>query len=141
MIVSNKEDSFILDNKEHTTRWVVKLSNGENIYYDDYRPDLEEHSSWLRLKKYCEINNFYIVSMYLQFRSHYENLESDKQGYYFSKVIKGSVHRVSHYFLVGYLENETVHITKYSVPSLLVQEKFTRTKEECKDCLIWQKNE
>lgn len=143
MHISNIEDSFINDQKEHTTRWVVKLDNDEDVYFDDNRPGLNEHSSWSRLKQYCESNNRYIKNMYLQFRSHYENVEPNKEGYFFSKLVRGTFHskRTEYFYLVGYLENNTVYIKKYSVPALILRDEFTRTFEECKDLLIWQKKE
>lgn len=144
-MISLNEDSFINDQKEHNARWVVQLSNDTNAYYDDCRPGIENHSSWSRLKEYCDKNKLYIKSMYLQFRSHYENIEPDKQAYFFSKMVRGvlveSTQKTYYYYLCGFVEEDKVKIFKYSVPELIIEDVFYREISECEENLIWQKKE
>jgi hypothetical protein len=144
-VISLTEDDFVKDHAEHNARWVVGLSDGSNAYYDDHRPNLEIHSSWQRLKDYCNQNNIYITSMYLQFRSHFENIEGGKDGYFFSKAVRGVLkqeeEKTYHFFLCGYIDNDKVKIYKYSVPELIVIDTFYREIEECEENLIWARKE
>ena len=77
--------SYSIDN----TIWFVKLSNGETVYQDDGRPDVEPNSAWLRLKEYCAEKNLRIEQMYLQYRSHVEPIGEGYDGYYFCKGASG----------------------------------------------------
>lgn len=144
-MISFEEDEFINDQKEHSARWVVTLSNGKEVYYDDFRPGLKDHSSWSRLKSYCDENNLHITSMYLQFRSHYESIEPNKDGYFFSKMARGVLVEEGQstylFFLVGFIEDNKVKIYKYSVPELIVVDLFYREIQDCEENLIWAKRE
>lgn len=143
-MISFNEDSFINELAEHNTRWVVTLSDGRTVYYDDGRPGLENHSAWARLKSYCDEHRLHVTSMYLQFRSHYENIEPNKEGYFFCKAVRGVMtqenDRTYQYFLCGFVEDNKVKITKYSVPELIVVDRFEREIKDCEEYLIWAKN-
>ena len=51
MTVSKKIDPYISAYADSNPIWIVKLSNGETVYQDDGRPDVEPESAWLRLKQ------------------------------------------------------------------------------------------
>ena len=130
-------DEFI----EDKPIWIVKLSNGETIYQDDYRPYIYPQSAWLRLSNFIKVNpGIKIVELYLKFRSHYESpLEKNEDGYFFSKkasttwdspITTGS-------YLIGYLKNEVVKIQEWKVPELLYKGGFNRTIEKSGECLIY----
>ena len=144
-MISQTEDSFISEQAEHNSRWVVTLSDGSSVYYDDYRPGLDQHSSWARLKTFCDQTGLHITSMYLQFRSHYENIPPNKEGYFFSKCVRGVLkqeeERTHHFFLCGYIEDGKVKILKYSVPELIVIDTFYREIQDCEENLIWERKE
>jgi hypothetical protein len=144
-MISFEEDDYINEQKEHSARWVVELSDSSNVYYDDFRPGVEDHSSWSRLKAYCDQNNLHITSMYLQFRSHYESVEPNKEAYFFSKMARGVLVQEQQstylFFLVGFLEEGKVKIYKYSIPELIVVDIFYREIDECQENLIWAKKE
>ena len=63
MTVSKKIDPYISAYADSNPIWIVKLSNGETVYQDDGRPDVEPESAWLRLKQYCEDNNLHKTNM------------------------------------------------------------------------------
>lgn len=144
-MISFEEDEFINDQKEHSARWVVTLSDGRTVYYDDFRPNIEDHSSWSRLKSYCDQNSLHITSMYLQFRSHYESIEPNKKAYFFSKMARGVLVEEGQstylFFLVGFIDGDKVKIYKYSVPELIVVDIFYREIHDCEGNLIWEKKE
>jgi len=137
-MLSFTEDQFINEQKEHATRWVVKLNNDQNVYYDDYRPGLNEPSSWVRLKDYCTQNNLKIKDMYLQFRSHYESLPPNKERYFFCKCSRGHMQtkKTEQFYIAGYVENGSLITKKYSVPALILRDTSYRSIEESEECLI-----
>lgn len=138
-LVSKEEDSWLRDRFENETRWIVKLSNGESVIQDDYRPNVKPESAWLRLIKYCELQQIYIVGMYLQFRSHIENMPSNQNGYYFCRSILGSpFDKNIHMYNVGVVNSDSVHVTKWRVPELIPFGDEIRTIEECKEFIIWK---
>ena len=126
--------SYSIDN----TIWFVKLSNGETVYQDDGRPDVEPNSAWLRLKEYCAEKNLRIEEMYLQFRSHVEPIGTGHDGYYFCKGASGFLfsEETLHSFVVGTLSGDTLSIRHYKTPELTVLQTDTRTKLGNEECLI-----
>lgn len=118
--------------------WNVRLSNGLEVYEDD-----GVENCWLRLKRYCEENNLYIVNMVLCFRSHHVQIPTNAPGYFFIKGIMSFVGgQTYHQYKIGILNNngDFVEITTYDTPSL---EKFldveNRPVENCLECLIMRK--
>lgn len=142
--VCTEPDKWMQDTWVHSTRWVVELSNGETVWQDDGRPGLSEDSAWIRLKNYCEMNGYCIKSMRVEFRNNKpEQVYTGGEAYFFSKLIRGafsSAKKVevfnSHYYLIGMLKEGKVHIDKWLTPSLVVQDKYIRDAEKCKDNLI-----
>lgn len=137
MICTNPRDDFV----HEKLRWVVVLSNKDKIFQDDYRPDLEEKSAWLRLKKYLAINDLYIVNMVLQFRSHIIQIGTDKEAYFFCKSVGAwSFGPSFNYYKAGFCQGERVHVTTYQVPELIKIETQCRSLAKCKDFVLPGKN-
>lgn len=139
-MLSFQEDDFINSKKEGEARWVVTLSDDTTVYQDDDRPNVEPSSAWLRLKAYCEKNNLYIKNMYLQFRSHFESIEPNALGYFFTKSILGlfGSDKNIHYYVVGVVKNGQVHCKKWRLPELIVESKDVREIKDCEKSLIWE---
>lgn len=118
-MICTHEDQYVLDYMEGNVRWVVKLDDGTNVYDDDNRPGTKL-SSWVRLKEYCKQNNRHIVDMYIQFRSHYKSVPSNKDGYFFKRSLRANFGgRTEYFILIGYKENNELHVTKWSTPELI----------------------
>jgi len=126
--------SYSIDN----TIWFVKLSNGETVYQDDGRPDVEPNSAWLRLKEYCAEKNLRIEQMYLQYRSHVEPIGEGYDGYYFCKGASGLLfsEETLHSFVVGTLSGDTLSVKCFKTPELTVIQTETRDKLGNEECLI-----
>lgn len=108
------------------TLWIAELSNGETIYSDDDRPGEENWNAWSRLKNYVEVNNLKINKLKLKYKSNEISLPDNAEGYFFMHGAKALLtneyqHRVTCY-IVGYVENNQIHITWYKVPELWVEE-------------------
>ena len=56
--VSKSIDTYVNVYGDSHPMWIAKLSNGETIYQDDGRPEVEPASAWLRLKDYCDQEKF-----------------------------------------------------------------------------------
>ena len=67
--VCKEYDKYLTEFSEKNAIWFVTLSNGETVYQDDDRPNIEPSSAWLRLKTYCKENDVYITEMFLKYRS------------------------------------------------------------------------
>lgn len=139
----NYEDEVIANNIEGHSRWVAKLSNGENIYQDDFRTydnfsDERRYSTWTRLRYYCYDNNLYIVGMLLQFRSNVQHLPENAEGYYFCKSILGSLASAKnwHFFVAGAVQNGILTVNRWRVPELIVTEQEVREIKKDDICLI-----
>lgn len=135
-MLSFAEDDFLVERWENYTRWVVKLSNKQCVFQDDGRPGVYPESAWLRLKDYCSENDLWIVSMFLQFRSHVEHLPNNAAGYFFKKGVRGGGFDTKELFLTGIQYGSEVEITKWYVPELLVSSKEIRLAHECEKYLI-----
>lgn len=113
------EDDREVDFREGNARWVVTLSNGQKVY-DNNR---ENVSTWVELHDYCYTNGLYITDMYVHFRSNHYHLPSNKDGYFFSKLVLGGLleESNSYSFLLGYEENDSIIVHKIRVPDLTLQ--------------------
>jgi len=122
---------------ESNTIWTATLSNGDTWF--SY--EINDISPWIELQNLCNATNQYITDMSISFRNHVKTLPSNQDGYFFCKSVLGSLGmtKSSHYFVVGYVRDSVVHVTKWSVPALLKQYDEIRTVEQCKECLIWKK--
>lgn len=127
--LAKEEDDFTRQQWLYLPRWIARLSNGETIIQDDYRPGVEPHSAWLRLMGYAHTQKINVVELYIQFRSHIEKpLPVNAAGYYFSKSMIGypGAKTGMHFYLIGYLQDGLVHIQSWKVPELTQIEAFTR---------------
>ena len=117
------------------TYWQATLSNGLVVFQDDYNPAyVQEHSAWIRLKKYCQQNKLYITNLILVFRTHIIDIPQNKDGYYFSKGVTAwcSDDKTYHQYIVGYVEDDKVYTTSYIIPEL---EPMFYDVRECNACL------
>lgn len=125
-MICTQVDNWLKTHMEENTVWIVKLSDGTIVYQDDDRPD-SEGSAWARLKKHCEYNRLYITEMKLKFRSHVVHMESDADGYYFSRGVRATFGAANQgYYAIGTVEknasgNYNIHVDKWQTPEL---EKF-----------------
>lgn len=133
MNLCKEENDYTRSFAEGTTRWVCQLNNGETIYQDGYTPN-----TWLRLKKYCEENFLYIISMYVHFRTHRIDLPENKEGYFFRQAAGMLLTdtQTQQFYLVGYIENDKLHVIKYRVPELIKISKEVRSIDDHLNSII-----
>lgn len=135
------------DNPMFECRWFAELSNGKTVY-EDNRQDVEPRNSWLRLKKYCELENLKVKSLGLRFRSHVEMIES-ASGYYLANGAIGLLslgdvpgmndqpHNLNSY-IVGRLHSDNqVYIQNWLKPELTILSSSVRSKDSCLNGLIY----
>jgi hypothetical protein len=107
--------------------WIVNLSNGEVAYQSDDDPQMENHNSWLCLKKYAEENGLYIKDMVLRFRDHVEVVGSGAKAYYFVHMILGNFIGYNQLFYnTGVLVGDTIKVNQWIIPELMVLETSTK---------------
>lgn len=141
-------DKWMEDVWVHSTRWIALLSNSKTVWQDDGRPGVEDLPAWVRLKNYCEEENEYIKELQLQFRSNNSGkIYSDADGFFFSKLLKASFKSArkmkvfnSDYYLIGRVLGDEVHIDKWNIPALVLEEQFIRKTDDCLDNIIWSNN-
>ena len=114
-----------------------KLTNNEEINYDDY-------SSWKELKSYCEDNRLFFKELYLQFKSHKVQLNTEGAGgVYLVRAIKGSLgggDNNRHYYTYGILKGSKVMKQMYVTPELVVDKEIEDDVKDCfKEALIYDK--
>lgn len=110
--------------------WIVNLSDGTTVYQSDDDPRLEEHNSWLCLKKHVEQNNLYIKDMILRFRDHVEVVGSNAEAYFFVHMILGNfVGYNQNYFNAGILDNGLVKGYQWTIPEIITLEHFEKDPE------------
>ena len=83
------KDGFFHEVEKYLPHWIVELDDGTMVYQDDERPNVWHHSAWYRLRDYIHHTEHQIVKMHLRFRSHWESLPANKDGYFFCKVARG----------------------------------------------------
>lgn len=141
MQVCTALDKWMEDTWVHSTRWIVELSNGETVWQDDGRPGMEE-SAWVRLKNYCEANDLKIKNLKLKFRNNMPDVVYEGGDFFFSKLLRASfisskgTAKNDHFYLIGVTEGDKVHIDKWLVPALVVEESFERDRVDCEDNII-----
>lgn len=133
MCVCKKYDQ---DFVEIHPRWEVILNNGETIY-----DDVEAPSAWIRLRKYCQDNNLWIVKMLFGFRTNMRSLPENADGYFFCRSALGmcGINKTIHYFIVGTLQNGSLEVQYWKVPEMLFENKENRKTNENDECLIMKK--
>lgn len=136
-MICKERDDFIEFYFENNPAWWVVLNSGETVYQDDGRPGADG-PAWLRLKQYCLSNNLYIKDMNIGFRCNKHVLPSDKDGYYFSKGVRGGfgMPKTHQLFYVGYVENDTLYVTTWKVPEMLPEHTEERILDLENICLI-----
>lgn len=114
--------------------WVVKLNDGTTVYRYDH-PDVG--NSWENLFYYCKENSLYIVEFSIGFRDNFQSLPSNKDGYFFRRMARGSFSgSVMQFFLVGYIDKDSVKVYKYKVPEITLDSEEVRSIEESDISLI-----
>lgn len=119
-----QEDDREVEFREGNARWVAVLSDGRTAY-DNNREDV---STWSELHDYCYAEGVWVTKLYAHFRSNYIHIPEGKDGYFFSRSVMGSLVEGSntYYFLLGWLENDLIHIQKYRIPEMTLVETETR---------------
>lgn len=124
MSVCTTPDEFIheLEFDRGMALWRARLSNGEIVIQDDYRPGLAENSAWIRLAAYCEENRLKIEQFWLEFRGNKVcPLKENAEGYFFRKGILAEWSEPENaigVYLMGDLTGEEVRVEKWWVPPL-----------------------
>jgi hypothetical protein len=128
----------VIDEYVPDLRWIAHLSNGETIYQDDERPEMEPRSAWIRLGNYIRNNNLKIISLKFQFRSHVINLEDNADGYYFAKgaVAVWGIGETFHHFVAGTLKEGKIHKKWFLVPELEITRVGEQDASQCGPSLI-----
>ena len=141
VFVSKEFDTYINVYADNNPLWIVTISNGETIYQDDGRPNIEPASAWVRLKKYCEENNLYITNMKVRNKSHVEDVGSDYDGYFFCKSAGALMFgdTTQHSFVLGFLEGEKLSVRKWRLPELIPEEIEERDPYDLPECIIAKK--
>ena len=116
---------------EELPRWEVTLSDGSKKYSCD---DPQEQS-WRILKEYCLQHNLKITDMSVGFRSNVKHLPSNKEGYFFRRMERGSLFQdgeqsTQSIFLVGFIHENKIHVSKYKVPEMILEGTHERDIEE-----------
>lgn len=135
-MITTIEDEFIRNKIEDEVIWIATLNNGLIVYQDDNRPNYE--SAWLRLQKYCKENNLKITHIRCRFRSHWEHIPSNKDGYVFCKSALGDLSSgiTIGYYNFGYLENGHFIFQKWRIPELLLDTTEERNLDDYQHLLI-----
>jgi hypothetical protein len=123
--LTREDDEFVRDR----LRWVVTLNNGETIYEDDGREGVEPASAWVRLKEYCQAGGFWIIEMWLQFRSNRVEVKpADAEGYFFVKEAFGVWGAEESYsaYIAGAIQGDNLMVSRYKVPELVLLEEQVR---------------
>lgn len=133
-----KEDDFL----EDKSYWIATLSNGVVVYGDDGRPGETVSSAWLRLTQYLVDNCLTIVKFGIKFRDHYEELPSNKDGYYFSHGVLGGLfcEKNISYQVLGYVEDDMVWCWHYITPSLVRSQITSKGLDRKSPCLFINRN-
>lgn len=139
-MLSFELDSFIEDKDE--TIWIATLSDGRKVYQDDNRPEFEEKRAWVRLQEYCRENNVYVRMMTIKFRSHQEDSEVSDEGIFFRKGVLGNwgSAKTLQYYLIGPIREGKIHVKKWRIPEIIIEEEEVRDIEGNEDGIIWNSN-
>jgi hypothetical protein len=123
-----QRDEFIWDKPV----WIAELSNGIEIWQDDGREGLWEHSAWIRLGKYIQSTGLKIKKLTIRFRSHIITIPKGR-AYYFTRGLLGKMGSKTqqHFFCVGHLNEDDVFVVLwYKVPELVVTRTVERPKKK-----------
>lgn len=115
-------------------RWIVTLSNGEEIHQDDDAYYQEIKSAWRRLALYTKKQEVSIVKFRLQFRDNIIRPLPDKAlGYFFRRCAGAFLFSdTNHFYIVGHLlPDGRVFTRKFEVPTLILfEEEYRDSKDD-----------
>ena len=114
-----------LEEKDRTV-WMVRLSDGSEVWMDD---DRYKDPAWIRLARHLKQEKLQIKEMWLRFRDHWEFVGANKKGWYFVPgIIKDimSQKKVG-FYIAGYLEKNKIKCYKWRVPELILMDEFDRS--------------
>jgi len=136
--VSKTIDTYVNLYADTNPIWWVELGNGEKVYQDDGRPNVEPESAWLRLKNYCEENDLSIKAINVKNRSIQKSVCAEADGYTFCKVAGALMfgNHTSHSFLFGRLTDESFSVVKVNLPEFTIDRPEKRDVEQYKELLI-----
>jgi|TARA_R110000824_G_scaffold118860_1_gene271274 hypothetical protein len=141
IFLSKKFDSYVNQYADSNPIWIATLSNGDTIYQDDGRPDIEPSSAWVRLRLYCKQNDVHIVNMQVRNRSHVEDIGADHDGYFFCKgagaLIFGDM--TLHTFNIGVLNEGKLKVRTWRLPELIPERFEERDPYASPECIIAKK--
>lgn len=137
-MICTQHDNYIVEYQENNPSWTVTLESGLTVFQDDLRPGVEPHSAWERLYNYCHLNNDYVKSMTIRFRSNVHHISDNADGYYFSKGARGLLcsTRTINLFFVGTLNQGILRVQCWKVPEMLPEAIEERNIEKAGLCLI-----
>tara|TARA_R100000808_G_scaffold5713_1_gene17196 strand:+ start:29728 stop:30204 length:477 start_codon:yes stop_codon:yes gene_type:complete len=125
---------------EAGTIWMAELSNGETVYQDDGRKDVEPESAWIRLGMYCKDNNVHITCFTIQNGTNTVQIKEDADGYFFCKGAGGflftSDGETYQSYIIGTLNDGLLRVHTYNVPELTLHLSENRDPAEAGECLI-----
>jgi hypothetical protein len=133
MDVYKQEDEYSRELWLNSALWTAELSNGEFVVQDDGRPGLKPESAWLRLGEYVRQNNLRIVGLSIRFRNEPPIvLPRDAKGYFFRKSLGAFLYteHIFQFYIIGYLDNHLVRVSKYKVPEMILVEQSDRDAED-----------
>jgi hypothetical protein len=123
------------DYVETNAVWVVKLSDGTEVFQDDDFHGKE--SAWIRLSEYCKEKSLDIVSMDVRFRKIVCKLPDNADGYFFCKSVAGTLETKNvHHYLTGTLHGVILKVQKHIVPTMELILTENRDPLEAPQCLI-----
>ena len=118
---------------EDKSVWIATLSNGITADQDDDKSG-KEPVAWRRLHKYCKENGVHVIGMCLKFRSNVITIKCPEEidGFYFSygaqREFDEDITRA--YYVCGYLKDERINYTWYTIPELLEEKTGQRKTRE-----------
>ena len=142
-MLTKEFDSFINQYADQNPIWIAELSNGETIYQDDGRDEIEPSSAWLRLKSYCEKNSVSIVGMKIKNRSNIEDVtDTDAEAYFFCKGASAFMfsEETTQSFINGTLKDGNLHTRTWRLPELKVDHSDNRNPHDYTECLIFNQD-
>ena len=138
VFISKEYDSYVNIYADNNPNWIATLSNGDTVYQDDGRPEVEPESAWARLKIYCEENSLHITNIKVKNRSHLEDVGSDYDGYFFCKGV-GAVmfgYFTLHTFNIVIIENGKLRVRTWRLPELIPERFEDRELEGSHEFII-----
>jgi|TARA_R110000751_G_scaffold276860_3_gene378078 hypothetical protein len=140
-LLSKELNDYVIKYADNNPIWIATLSNGETIYQDDDRPNIEPASAWVRLKQYCEENSFHITNLKVRNRTHIEEVGSGHDGYFFCKGAGALMFSdfVVHTYNIGVLKGDKLKVQIWRLPELLPERFEERDPYQSPECLITKK--